>query len=98
MIGSVRTVFITEGAGSSGSIEGFTSGAGANKKGQEFNINAELDTEKLLSNLTKALPQVQQAMTALNNQFAMDAHHNINASEHQGEIAGQTIAEAFRNY
>ena len=104
MVGTVNTVFLAEGAGAAGSIEGFTSGsgagagAGADKKTHEFNINAQLDPGKLLSNLSKALPQVQQAMTALNNQFAMDAQQGIDASQHHGEIAGQTITEAFRSY
>ena len=97
MIGAVRTVFIAEDTGSAGGVEGFTSNMN-NKAPRNFNMTAQLDSEKLLSNLTKALPQVQQAMTALNNQFAMDAHHGIDASEQRGEIAGQTIAEAFRNY
>lgn len=98
MIGSIRTVFLAEGAGGVGAVEGFTSGTGAEKQSREFNMNAQLDAEKLLSNLSKALPQVQQAMTALNNQFAMDAQSGVESSEQHSEIAGQTIAEAFRSY
>lgn len=96
MIGTVNTVFLKESA--TDSIEGFTTQADTKKSTHEFQMNAQLDADKLLSNLTKALPQVQQAMTALNNQFAMDAHNGVDASEQHGEMAGQTISEAFRSY
>jgi uncharacterized membrane protein YuzA (DUF378 family) len=99
MMGAVRTVFI--GAASDAelrfqnSLEGFTNPADS-KKG--FHMQTQLDPEKLISNLTKALPQVQQAMTALNNQFAMDASHEIGSSESSDALGGQSITEAFRSY
>jgi uncharacterized membrane protein YuzA (DUF378 family) len=98
MMGPVRTVFIAD-AGSNDAIEGFANpgGATADKKG--FNINTQIDPDKLLSNLTKALPQVQAAMNALNAQFAIDPNQGqVESADADGSIGGQTIQEAFRSY
>lgn len=97
MMGPVRTVFIAD-AGSTASIEGFANPGGeiSDKKG--FQMNTQIDPDKLLSNLTKALPQVQAAMNALNAQFAMDPNQgSIESADADSSIGGQTIQEAFRS-
>lgn len=110
MMSPVRTVFIADAGANMEGVEGFRSdivaavegftnpgGAAADKKG--FHINTQIDPDKLLSNLTKALPQVQAAMNALNAQFAMDPNQGqVESADADGSIGGQTIQEAFRSY